>query len=114
MDDKMGIFSIFILTSIMITAVLLIPNTAFGEIPPGCHAGLSSILLDVTVDPSFKTTIDTFTTIGFKVTNPQPNGILSCNAEVVFAQIIVNGVVVSGTPDCPFDPTKLPKTFGNK
>jgi len=101
----------------MLSAVLLIPNAAFGEEPPGCNTGTGLILPIISVNPSDKTNDQTDVFVTYSIGNPQVMGeAVSCLAQIgLFGdpQILVNAGTVSDMPGCEFDASLLPADINN-
>ena len=96
-----------LITSIMLSAILLVPGTAFGEIPVGCLTGSGTVGGVVSVSPDAKddgtvTTFATYTVVNPHVTNDilNPDDKDSCDGVINDAFITVNGAFVTGTAGC--------------
>jgi hypothetical protein len=98
----------------MLTAVLLLPNAAFGESPPGCAVGVANISGVLEITPSAKTTLTTMG-IDWKVLNTLA-GATACDAEVENSQIEVNTNILTippTDPNCPYAVLNFPISFSD-
>ena len=93
-----------LLTSITLSLILLVPNTAFAALdPPGCAENLGNLAGEVTITPGkviLGDPADVFAT--YTVTLPD-HDLPSCNAEINFfsmAFLTINGIDVTGNADC--------------
>ncbi len=104
-----------LITSIMLTAVLLLPSSAFGEIPDGCDVGTGTIGAIISLDPPTKVNDSTPVDVIFKVTNLQDDDVLpACDVELEGAEITLNAVSQNdGTAHCEVDDAQFPILIQN-
>jgi hypothetical protein len=98
----------------MLTVVLLLPSSAFGEVPQGCAAGVANIAGVLAINPSAKTTIDIPVGIEWKVTNSVgDDDDIACDAAVQNSDLFVNGFEITPSADCPYNQANFDVAFSN-
>ncbi len=103
-----------LLTSIMIAGILLIPNSAFGEVPEGCDAGTGTISGALSVDPFFKGNDEEEVFLTYTIKNLQDDDVkAACDGLITSASLEVNNGQVDGTAGCPIDNGEFPIAISN-